>query len=167
MPPAFFFDISFRTPANGDPTAQPTVPEPVQPPAPTLPAEIRPAWRSIPKKKGPSRTSKRRTEAPILPPAVVSPPPQPAAQTMPFVYPPMPALPTMPTLTPMATMQPMLAPSPSPPRAVDRATVADSWGTWGRKYLFIGFSCDRHSPLPCDCSEVGAWTFSSTKNSLI
>lgn len=132
--PSSFVDLHFRTPATGDPNAQPAVPDPVQPPAPTLPAEIRPAWRSIPKKKGPSRASKRRTEAPILPPAVVSPPPQPAAHTMPFVIPPMPALPTMPTLTPMTTMQPMLAPSPSPPRAADRATVADSWGTWGRKY---------------------------------
>ena len=52
-------------------------------------------------------------------------------------------------------------------RGVDRATVADSWGTWGRKYLFMVFACDRHSPFTRDYSEVGAWTFSSTKNSLI
>ena len=51
---------------------------------------------------------------------------------MPLFIPPMPVLPPMPTLTPMETMQPML--EPSPPRAADRATVAESWGTWARKY---------------------------------
>jgi len=114
-----------RTPASGPcahgppmPGAAPNVvPVTEVPSAPLPPADVPPAWRNLPTsrpRKSAGRSTRRATQAPVLPPAALSPQ--------------APAMPMAPTHYGAFMMPPTVH-----HRATQPASAGESWATWQRE----------------------------------
>lgn len=97
------------------------VPVPEVPSAPARPADVPPAWRNVPAsraRKSAGRSTRRATQAPVLPPAALSPT--------------APAMPMAPAHYGSFMMPPAVDPRTQPtPRPAD----GESWATWQREFI--------------------------------
>lgn len=128
------FDRTSRTPASGECAHFPpmhgaapnVVPVPEAPPAPAPHADVRPAWRNVPTsrpRKSAGRSARRATQAPVLPPAALSPP--------------APAMPMAPTHYGSFVMPPAVDHRTTQPAS---RPAAESWATWQRRFHSNMFS---------------------------
>lgn len=114
------------------------VPVSEAPSAPVPPADVRPAWRNVPPsrpRKSAGRSTRRATQAPVLPPAALSPQ--------------APAMPMAPTHYGSFMMPPTVDHHATQPAS--RPAAGESWATWQREFhsdmfrvldpLFISILC--------------------------
>ena len=130
------------------PGAAPSVvPVPEAPSAPVPPGDVPPAWRNVPTsrpRKSAGRSTRRATQAPVLPPAALSPqaPAMPMAPTHYGAFMMPPAVDHH-TTQPAFMMPPTLGHHTTQPAS--RPAAGESWATWERELHSKAFLTHRLS----------------------